>query len=201
MREKEKKAETRNIKIFISVIAFMGIIIHTINPFLAIDYVTVLLLLIGISPWLSSIFKSLKFGDLTIEYKDLEKIEEKLDNARLIIKPVDDKNVFMPEKEEDPILSLAWLRIEIEKKIKNLNNLCGIRNSNNFNNMLQELKEKDIISYKELSALRDLRAILNKAIHGENVDSRASEWAFSVGSEILSALDNKIETYKESCNL
>ncbi len=192
--------ENKNIKIVISIVAAVGIFIHIIFPDIAIDFITISLLLIGISPWLSSIFKSLKFGDLAIEYRDLEKIEEKLDKVKLI-KAIDEKDVFIPEKSEDPIVSLAWLRIEIEKKIKSLNNLCKLQEGVSFNNTLRQLKDKEIISSEEVAALKDLMYMLNKAVHGEDVDSRASEWAFNVGSEILSALDRKIEIYEESCNL
>lgn len=192
--------KNKNIKITISVISFIGILAHIIFPDIAIDFTSISLLLIGISPWLSSILKSLKFGDLTIEYRDLEKIEERLDKANLI-KTIEEKDLFIPEKLEDPIMSLAWLRIEIEKKIKDLNSLCNFQKSRNFHKMLQQLKDKEIIDFKEFSALKDLRGILNKAIHGETIDPRASKWAFTVGSEILSALDTRIKIYEESCNL
>lgn len=192
--------ENKNIKIVISIIASVGIFTHIIFPNIAIDFIVIFLLLIGISPWLSSIFKSLKFGDLTIEYRDLKEIEEKLDKANLI-KTVDEKDIFIPKKLEDPAMSLAWLRIEIEKKIKSLNNLCNFSESVNFNDMLRQLEDKEIIDSEEVAALKDLRIILNKAVHGEEIDSRASEWAFNVGSEILSALDTKIKIYEESCNL
>jgi hypothetical protein len=191
----------KHIKIILTLISIVGIGTHLVFPSIAIDSVTVALLIIGVLPWLSSLFKSFGAGGVNVEFRDLEKAEEELNEAKLIKIPSKEQVSYLPREQDNPILSLAWLRIEIEKRIRMLNGLCKLPENRDFNTMLRQLVEKEILNQKEYSALRDLRGTLNKAVHGEDIDSNANEWAFRIGSSILSALDDKLKIYEESCNL
>jgi hypothetical protein len=110
----------KQIKIVLTSISIVGIGAHLLFPSIAIDSVTVALLIVGV-PWLSSLFKSFGAGGVNVEFRDLEKAEEELSEAKLIKKPSKDQAFYLPSDHDDPALSLAWLRIEIEKRIRMLN--------------------------------------------------------------------------------
>jgi accessory gene regulator protein AgrB len=61
------------IKKRITLIALLIALIHLICPTLAIDGITLTLLLIALIPWLSPVFKSLQFpGGWKIEYQEIK---------------------------------------------------------------------------------------------------------------------------------
>ncbi|MGC1122580.1 MAG: hypothetical protein WBA22_15955 [Candidatus Methanofastidiosia archaeon] len=111
------------IRVVITIIALILAVIHVIWPDLAIDLVTLSLIVVAILPWLSPILKSFELpGGLKIEFRDMEKTAEKIDKAGLL--PPNPKKTyeysFFSISEEDPNLALADLRIEIEKRLKEI---------------------------------------------------------------------------------
>ena len=58
--------------------------------------------------------------------------------------------------------------------------------------LLQGLSAKNAISPNEQSVLRDLAGLLNQAVHGEDVDPRAAQWAIEVGPRLLAGLDERV---------
>ncbi len=177
------------------------IIAHLIWPQIAIDLITITLLIIAIVPWTSWLFKSLELpGGIKVEYRDLEKITEEATGTDLL-KAVDKDKAYYYSIENNPDISLAWLRIEIEKRIRILNSLCNFSENKNFSASLEHLQDNKIIDRKEYNILRDLRGTLNKAAHGIEVEPKINDWAFTTGLSILSALDEKIKIYEDSCNL
>lgn len=190
------------LKKIISSICFLVIIIHIIFPKLSIDSIVVTLLIIGIVPWLSPLFKSFTAAGIGVEYKDFEEIEKKFKENNFLKYPKKNEKIFYPSfKSEDPILSLAWLRIEIEKRIKILNDLCNLPQNKDIYKLLSQLKNKEILSEGEFSSLRALRGILNRAVHGGKINSKIGDWSLKNGQNILFTLDEKIKIYEESCNL
>lgn len=74
--------------------------------------------------------------------------------------------------DSDPSLSMAALRIDIEKVLKNITDrLFDIDKDKRAGNRfyISKLLKKGIISYEQGDALNKIVAICNKAIHGANV--------------------------------
>lgn len=46
---------------------------------------------------------------------------------------------------------------------------------------------------RERAVIADLIVLLNKAVHGAEVDNKAAQWAIETGPRILRALDQKLE--------
>lgn len=113
------------LRYFITVLALIGIGVHLLWPSLAIDGITLALLVVSIIPWLAPLFKSLELpGGWKIEFQDLQKATAKAEDAGLLgneVKDLDkDLFSFQTVANTDPNLALAGLRIEIEKRLVKL---------------------------------------------------------------------------------
>lgn len=173
-------------------------VIHVIWPDLAIDLVTLSLIVVAILPWLSPILKSFELpGGLKIEFRDMEKTAEKIDKAGLL--PPSPKKTyeysFLSISEEDPNLALAGLRIEIEKRLKEIASIRDIPSDRRggASQLLRELSRREILTSEERYALADLVSLLNRAVHGARLDKEAVERAIEIGPRILEGLDKKME--------
>ncbi len=176
--------------------AIAAALFHMKNPEVVFDAATLFLIGIAIIPWFSSIFKSIKLpGGLEIEYRELQRIEQEAAKAGLFSKtPKPGKEAtYATVVNDDPNLALAGLRIEIERK------LIGIARSKNIDSanagagvLLRRLVEFQVINSNTYSVLSDLLPLLNRAVHGAEVDPRATQWAMEVGPSILSSLDHLV---------
>ena len=193
----------KRLQIGITAIAGLIIIIHLIWPSLAIDAITLTLIIVAIIPWLAPLFKSLEFpGGWKVEFKDLAKAKEKADEAGLLA-PSADVNAsleypFQIVAEDDANLALAGLRIEVERRLRELAQSAGISIQRaSVGRLMRLLFEKEILTKQEYSVLSDMIGLLNAAVHGAEVDSKAADWAMEVGPRLLKALDEKISAIHE----
>lgn len=187
------------IKCSITVLVLLVALAHLVWPSVAIDAITVTLILAAVLPWLSSLFKSIELpGGLKVEYREVEKIEERARKAGLLTedptKPIA-SYTFQTIASTDPNLALAGLRIELEKRLVKL---AESRQMNvtrtGLNQLLVDLNRRELIRNDERSLLADLTGLLNSAVHGAAVDPSVLEWALSIGPEILKALDERAES-------
>ena len=173
-------------------------VVHLIWPRLAIDSITLTLIVIAVIPWLAPLFKSMEFpGGWKIEFRDLAKVQERAEQANLLAPitavDVETEYPFQIVAENDPNLALAGLRIEIEKRLRRLAQSADIPISrSSVGKLMRLLYEKQILSPNEYSVLADMIGLLNEAVHGAEVDRRALDWAMEVGPRILKALDQRI---------
>lgn len=94
---------------------------------------------------------------------------------------------------DDPNLALAGLRIELESKLKEIAEARSIEVARKgIRPLIHQLKNRDVLNQREVSALEDLLPLLNGAAHGAETDPRAADWAMDVGPRLLAALDEKI---------
>jgi len=112
-------------QLIISLLAIIIILVHLIWPSLAIDGITLTLIVVAVIPWLAPLFKSLELpGGWKIEFKDLAKAKVEADAAGLLASStevnVTKEYPFQIVAEDDPNLALAGLRIEIEKRLREL---------------------------------------------------------------------------------
>ena len=142
-------------------------------------------------------FKSLEFpGGLKIEFQELLERTKDADKIGLLSKDVElsDSNqyFFQSVADEDPNLALAGLRIEIEKKLKTIAEGMGFKDENRtIRWYLNTLSDKGVLTGEEGKVLQDIIGLLNRAVHGADVDYSAAHWAIETGPRILKALDEK----------
>lgn len=192
----------RKIQISITIAALLLAIVHIIWPTLKIDAITLTLVVVAIVPWLAPLFKSLELpGGIKFEFQELKKAEQGAKAAGL----VDDKPIkisqeytFMELAESNPQLALASFRIELEKSLKTLAEHEGIVMSTrrSISYLMHDLYEKRVISNQEKAALADMIGTLNRAVHGEELDYRATQWVIDIGPRILESINKKIKGAK-----
>lgn len=175
---------------------------------LDITFVTFFLLLLGASPWLLNFLEEMEFpGGFKIKTKDLEKIAEraKEDGLYKTESSLPEGPLYYQIYNEDPNLALAGLRIEIEKKIIKLAEISGLISTETqalrrspIYKLSQELSKKGLLSAPEAALLADLMPLLNRAVHGANVDKEASDWVIDHGSKIVAALEEKLQQIQKN---
>lgn len=175
---------------------------HLVWPTLAIDSITLVLVVIALLPWLAPIFKSLEFpGGWKVEFQDLQKAAQKADNAGLlaptaatVAHPTDEPGFsFQRIADQDANLALAGLRIEIEKRLVSLAEEKGVEvRGRGLGQLLRVLSEHQVLGHEARSALADLTGLLNAAVHGATVDPRTAAWAMDIGPRLLRGLDQMI---------
>jgi len=185
------------IQILISTSAFVIGIIHLLYPQIAIDGIIVTLFAIVIIPWLSPLFKSLELpGGLKVEFQELLNAKINVEKAGLLASGAEidkeQKYFFQSIMREDINLGLAGLRIEIEKRLKDIanNNNIAPHHQKGIRTLIWILAGNGILSGEMSAALLDLVALLNNAVHGADVDERAVGWALDIGPRILKGLDD-----------
>ncbi len=199
--------KTKTASFSISFFAILVAVIHLIWPKLTIDSITIALIVVAIIPWLGALFKSLEFpGGLKVEYHELQKASEKAKKAGLLKSTLDKKSKKKPKISyqqislKDPNLALASLRIEIEKRLMKIAESHGLEiRKGGVVSIARSLKEANLLSGNEYSALITIVVLLNSAVHGHKVDVDGANWAFETGNQILQALDEKIKI-KDSKN-
>ncbi|MBO8092415.1 MAG: hypothetical protein J7D60_03795 [Prosthecochloris sp.] len=194
---RKKNRRMRTTQIIITAIALIIAGVHLKWPGLKIDSITLTLLLVAIVPWLSQIFKSLELpGGWKIEFHDLQKAKKRADEAGLLSGKVQlaSPYSFQLVADEDPNLALAGLRIEIEKRLNQIADSYQIDSGrSSAGRLLRILGKQDLLSHQEQSVLADMMGLLNGAVHGAKIDSRAADWAMDVGPRLLASLDEKIK--------
>lgn len=186
----------KRIKYTVTLLALAIAFVHLIWPAIQIDTITLMLLIVALLPWLSSLFKSIELpGGLKIQYKDLEKIEERARNTGLLTEETTkgkEDYSFQTVASTDPNLALAGLRIELEKRLFKLAESYDLQpNRRSLSTLLTDLNGHQLIGGAERGLLSDLTALLNSAVHGAVVDASAAEWALDIGPRILKALDER----------
>lgn len=188
----------RKLRQVVSLGALLLALSHIIWPQLAIDAVALTLIVIAILPWLAPLIKSLELpGGWKVEFQELQKAASRAESAGLLATELPQKDAsfsFQSIATRDPNLALAGLRIEIEKR---LSLLAEINNLNSGRLMgvgqaLRALARAEVLSNEERSILADMVNMLNSAVHGAEVDSRAARWAIEVGPRLLASLDERV---------
>jgi len=192
------------LKIIITIIGVSLATAHLIFPDIKIDLITVFLVAIAIIPWVESLFKSVELpGGLKLEFQDLERIELEAKESGLINKEsediqnleLEDKDyVFVELAQNNPSLALVSLRIEIEKRLRQIAEKYSVENRQySMSRQLQTLTEKGIITPQENSTLRDMLHTLNQAAHGIEFDQRTADWIIENGPLIVNSLESKMD--------
>lgn len=190
--------QIKRLRQFVTLGALALALVHLMWPTLAVDAITLALLVIAIVPWLAPIFKSLELpGGWKVEFQELQKAAERAEQAGLLSSPpqlaTEANYTFQRVADQDPNLALAGLRIEIEQRLVALAEKRGIEvRGRGLGQLLRLLSERGALGQQERSVLADLTGLLNSAVHGATVDRRAADWAIEIGPRLLRALDELV---------
>lgn len=178
----------------ITATAVVGAGIHLVWPSIAIDAITVTLLLVSVLPWLAPLFKTIELpGGVKVEFAELEKAQRDAQSAGILAGPSTDRQTeAFPHliQTDDPNLALAGLRIELERRLRKIAERNGIpAKQRGVSLLMRDLQTRDLLTREQSSIIADLLPSLNAAVHGARVDQRASAWAAEVGPQLLDGLE------------
>ena len=207
----EKEEESVNnpipLKMLRQVVTLCALILavaHLIWPDIAIDAITLALVVIAILPWLAPLFKSLELpGGWKVEFQELQKAAARADTAGLLAPELsrsDGAFSFQSISKRDPNLALAGLRLEIEKRLSQLAEVSSVeqRRPMGIGQLLRALTQREVLTNEERFILSDMVNMLNAAVHGATVDRKSADWAINVGPRLLTSLDERIEEAKKT---
>ena len=90
-------------------------------------------------------------------------------------------------------LALVALRIEIEKRVRNLASNHGIEADRaGLIRLFRELQTARVLTDPVLSGLQELVMFGNQAAHGAQVGEDAAHWAVEYGPAVIAALDEAL---------
>lgn len=183
------------IKIAVSVIVIIAIIIRLIWPKIKIDVITLGLLIVAILPWLSTILESAKFpGGWEVKFRDLQKAASHVTAGTKLKSTAAAEPSFVSIAGQDPNLALVGLRIEIEKRLRELAVKHGLPERQPLRRMFNELRNRKVLDSQEIWGLDELIIAGNNAAHGAKVQNSVAEWAIEMGPKVLTVLDNHLDT-------
>lgn len=174
------------------------LLFHLFNvSFVKIDNTTILLIVLLLLSPLSNSLKKIKWGDFEaeIESAEVKKIESEIKKLPEDDSPkpyeIDDiTESILSVLEQDHILALAKLRIELEKVLSKI--LAATENGGGhqlgLSKILRRLEKSTSFDKQFISPIRDVIAIGNRAIHGEEVQKGTAKNIVNIGIDLLQKL-------------
>ena len=173
------------------------IIMHAVYPQYAIDTTTIALIIILIFPWILPYIKKIKFpgGELTFrdELPRLERAFEKSKIFRVSALAPSPEPLRLSLLRADPNLALASLRIEIERRLREIARKRNLRVADervSLRRVLNTLHSEKVIASSEYKTLNLIIDVCNKAVHAEKVDMAAASQIVNIGESALLYLDS-----------
>jgi len=148
------------------------------------------MVLIGIAllPWLTHLVKSAELpGGIKIEFHDLKAAVDKVTRGQQAAAP--EPPSYRDIADIDPNLALVKLRIEIEKRLRDLGRLHALNDRQPLIRLFHQLRDQDVLADPVLSGLQELVMFGNQAAHGATVDKKAADWSLQFGPRVLAVLD------------
>jgi hypothetical protein len=204
--ERARKFVVTNLWWIVLLIAVALLVSHTFGvQRIAVDNTSlVLLLLILISPFVAAI-KRVKFGEFEaeIEPEEVKRVTASAEKSlpalaeepRPLVREPGDEIKRLAEN--DPIIALAKLRIEFETRLRRLSERVGFepRSPAALSSVIRELVAREVFPPPFGAALRDVIAICNRAIHGEEIRDTDARQMIDTGVDLLRVLDRTVREY------
>jgi hypothetical protein len=165
-----------------------------------VDVFSVVILFILFIPFVAQYLRKAKFPGAEFEFKDeireTEKLvklsveqAEKLDSTgeKKILPFVTFKLSAVKEiLDSDPILALAALRIEIERKLRLLVNTLDlpIRSESSVSRLIEAVKKQELLTLEQVNALQKIVSMCNKAIHGSVISDEEARRIIDLAEEL-----------------
>ena len=189
----------RKVQVSVTVGALAATFVHIVWPELAIDNVTIALLILAAIPWLVPLFKSLEIpGGWKFEFQDLEKTTERAVSAGLLDSGAESESStdrsFQFRLVEDPYKVVSDVRIGIEHRLEELATIGGLElELRGSGYLLHTLVKHNLISPEQRSVLAEIIGMLNTVIHRPVLDYFAVKWVVESGPRLLQGLDVQIQ--------
>lgn len=181
-------------KVTTTIIAIAVLIVRKVWPDL-LDVSDLFILALALLPWLSSILKSVEFpGGGKIEFKNVQsavsKVTEGASDA-VVERALAYSGELSPDV--DSSLALVGLRIEIERRIRQLAEKRDLSAQKPLMPTIRDLQSSGVLEGPTGSGLQELVMFGNQAAHGRAVDESAASWARDYGPQVLAVLDELLE--------
>ena len=185
---------------WIAALAVLLVIFDTfVKPISVVSLGLLIVAVAVLSPWWRQVPTFLKSaelpGGLKLEFRhELNSATEEVQQAGLLSEPQPEKKkqpIYEIIYNDDPRLSLAGLRIAIERRLRDLANIAGISQAAPLSRMATSLEDAHVLTHEQAAALRDLLPLLNKALHSEEYSKDAADWAIAFGPKLLAGLDER----------
>ena len=184
-----KMEAVKSMKIIQWLVFITGLILIIVHGFwpnsFAVDGFTVSILFILLIPSIAQYLRRAKIPGAEFEFKDeIRKTEEIVQRSveQAEKERTKGKRKFLPFEtfklsaakellDSDPVLALASLRIEIERKLRSISELLHLQTGKGTSpsKLIQVLKQKKILSSEQIEALQRIISMCNKAIHGSSI--------------------------------
>src|SRR5436853_6275727 len=147
-----KNNKLKRLRYGITLAALALAVAHIAFPKFELDVTTLILFSIGLLPWLAPLFKSVELpGGLKVEFQELQEVTDRAKEAGLLgpetKAPVEQS--FQAIAAADPNLALAGVRIELEKRLRQLAAAGGYKQeaegARNVRGLMLLLSTKDLI--------------------------------------------------------
>lgn len=184
-------------KILFSLTFAILVVVYTFFPIIKIDTTTIILVLMVFVPWIVHYLKSIEINGIgkvelitKSEKEELENSAEKININN--IERIRNRYISI----EDPKLSLAALRIDIEER---LNKIAQQNHINKYSRgiiqLSNQLYETSLIDSNEYAIIRDIIGILNKAVHSDLNAYAINSYnnIINIGVKLIGSLERKIE--------
>ncbi len=181
---------------------------HVVFPSLAIDAITVSLLLMAVLPWAIPFVKSLELpGGFKIETRDVQSATEKIMHSEVtgtidaklagpeahlagVVGKLSDIELLSRIAEFNPNLALVGIRIDIERRLVALAEANEIpTNRRPLARILRDLRAREVVPGSIASGLTELVELGNRAAHGVEVSEDAAQWVLKSAPQIISQLE------------
>ncbi len=181
---------------WIAALAIALVIFDTfVKPISGVSLGLLIVAVAVLSPWWRQVPTFLKSaelpGGLKVEFRHAT---QEVEQAGLLSEPQPEKKkqpVYEIIYNDDPSLSLAGLRIAIERRLRDLANIAGVPKGAPLSRIAINLEQAQVLTHEQANALRDLLPLLNKALHSEEYSKDAADWAISFGPRLLAGLDER----------
>ena len=198
-----KKLIIRNLWWVTSLLALAMLIAHSL-PYkkITVDNTSIILLfVIFLSPFISAI-KKVKFGDFEAEIdpKEVQRIKEDVETKLPEIEQPQEKTPEIANTvssivelvDSDPVIALAKLRIELEKVITKLYRRISKEYEQkrpfSLGRMVYQLANQELLPQGISGPIREVIAICNRAVHGEEIRERDAKAIVDIGTSLLENL-------------
>lgn len=182
------------IKITVTIFAFLLIIIRLIWPSIKFDAISVSLLVIAVLPWLDGLLKSAKFpGGWEITFRDIEEAAAPIISNGHLDADEATAPTLIEIADFDPNLSLVYMRIEIEKRVRALAKIVGLREDHSLISLINDLRDRKVIDRGYEMGLKKIIGMGNRAAHGAQVDTKYRDSLVEIAPKALASLDRLLE--------
>jgi len=191
----------KSIEWLIVIIGVMLIIVHGFwSDVFKVDSITILILCILSIPFVAQYLRKAKFPGAEFEFKEeiretqklvqrsVEQAEKAESAGEAKILPFETFRLSAVREllDSDPVLALAALRIEIEKKLRTAADFLDlpIRDKLSISKLIEVVSRKDLLSFEQITALRKIINMCNKAIHGSLISNEEAREIIDLAEEL-----------------